>query len=306
MIMNKMMKLAAVLCCAMTTTVVNAQTTEEESISDKYFRLSKIADENPSDWKNQLEVAHILLNKESGFYNQTRAMKYYERIYHTATDINREIPDSILRETFTALIVQATDKKDAQKALYYIDEAKRAEKVGVDLEDASLQNDAWGYFYNLIVGKSAKALSFIMDFRDKVTERNISGIENTDITTAMAFESVLSTYKKMFGDKLIEITFDGKKYIIIASKDWNIEKPLMGWMGSFDDNSGDDNNKPKLMYGEDGKVYDDIHGEMSFSYKWDKKNGIVPQEDANARLITVTPEQRQKMVEAYHKYLNKK
>ena len=49
MIMNKMMKLAAVLCCAMTTTVVNAQTTEEESISDKYFRLSKIADENPSD-----------------------------------------------------------------------------------------------------------------------------------------------------------------------------------------------------------------------------------------------------------------
>ena len=145
-----------------------------------------------------------------------------------------------------------------------------------------------------------------MDFRDKVTERNISGIENTDITTAMAFESVLSTYKKMFGDKLIEITFDGKKYIIIASKDWNIEKPLMGWMGSFDDNSGDDNNKPKLMYGEDGKVYDDIHGEMSFSYKWDKKNGIVPQEDANARLITVTAEQRQKMVEAYHKYLNKK
>ena len=293
--------LAAVLCCAMTTTVVNAQTAEEESISDKYFRLSKIADENPSDWKTQLEVAHILLNKESGFYNQTRAMKYYERIYHTATDINREIPDSILRETFTALIIQATDKKDPKGALFYTDEAKRAEKVGVDFGDASLQIEGWGYIYNYILGNGANALPFIMDFRNKVTERNIPGIENTDLTTAMVFESVLSTYKKMFGDKLIEITFDGKKYILIAMKDWNIEKPFMGWMGGLDDNQDD---RPKLMYGEDGKVYDDIHGQMFCSFNWDRKS-VTPQESTNARLITVTPEQRQKMVEAYHKYLNK-
>ena len=299
-----MMTLVAVLCCAMTTTVVNAQTTEVESISDKYFRLSKIADENPSDWKSQLEVAHILLNKESGFYNQTRAMKYYERIYHTATDINREIPDSILRETFTALIIEATDKKDAKKALFYTGEAKRAEKVGVDLGDTSLQIEGWGYFYNLIVGKSVNALPHIMDFRDKVTEMNLPGIENTDLSTAMAFESVLSTYKKMFGDKLLEITLDGKKYIIIASKDWNIEKPFMGWMGDIEDTDND--NKPRLMYGEDGKVYDNVHGQMSFSYKWDKKNGIVPQVDANAKLINVTPEQRQKMIEAYREYMKKK
>ena len=97
--MKKRLMTLALLCCAMTTTVVNAQTAENESTSDKYFRLSKIADENPSDWKAQLEVGHILLDKESGFYNQTRAARYYERIYHTATDFNKEIPDSVLRET---------------------------------------------------------------------------------------------------------------------------------------------------------------------------------------------------------------
>ncbi|MBR3110972.1 MAG: hypothetical protein IKH35_07280 [Prevotella sp.] len=70
---------AAVLCCAMTT-VVNAQTAETESNMDKYLRLSKEADENPTNWQAQLEVGHMLLDKESGVYNQSRAARYYERI----------------------------------------------------------------------------------------------------------------------------------------------------------------------------------------------------------------------------------
>jgi len=57
--------LAAVLCCFIS---VNAQTTETESNSERYLRLSKEADENPSDWKAQMEVVHILTDKNSGFY----------------------------------------------------------------------------------------------------------------------------------------------------------------------------------------------------------------------------------------------
>ena len=70
-------------CCAMTT-VVNAQTAEPESKMDKYLRLSKEADENPTNWQAQLEVGHMLLDKESGVYNQSRAARYYERIYQQA------------------------------------------------------------------------------------------------------------------------------------------------------------------------------------------------------------------------------
>ena len=65
--------------CAMTT-VVNAQTAEPESKMDKYLRLSKEADENPTNWQTQLEVGHMLLDKESSLYNQSRAARYYERI----------------------------------------------------------------------------------------------------------------------------------------------------------------------------------------------------------------------------------
>ena len=63
-----MMTLAAVLCCFIS---VNAQTTETESNSEKYLRLSKEADENPTDWKAQMEVVKILTDKTVGFTTST-------------------------------------------------------------------------------------------------------------------------------------------------------------------------------------------------------------------------------------------
>lgn len=59
---------------------------------------------------------------------------------------------------------------------------------------------------------------------------------------------------------------------------------------------------PMVLYGEDGKVYDDKHGKMEYGFDW-YKNGVVPKEGVNMRLITVTPERRQQMVEAYRNYL---
>ena len=127
-----MMTLAAVLCCFIS---VNAQTTETESNSERYLRLSKEADENPTDWKAQMEVVYILTDKNSGFYNQQRATRYLERIYHTATDYNKEVPDSVLRLSLVTLITLAFDKKDLDKTLFYIDELKHAKKVGVEISN---------------------------------------------------------------------------------------------------------------------------------------------------------------------------
>ena len=62
----------------------------------------------------------------------------------------------------------------------------------------------------------------------------------------------------------------------------------------------------RIMQGrEDGKVYDNLHGEMNYSF-FCNKDGIVPHEESNARLITVTPEHRQQMVKAYRNYMEKR
>jgi len=79
--------------------------------------------------------------------------------------------------------------------------------------------------------------------------------------------------------------------------EWNIEKPFMGWKKDTDQES--------LYYCcDDGKITDELHGQMEFNFNYDK-DGVMPKEGANARLITVTPEHRQQLVEAYRKYMKK-
>ena len=297
--------MAAIFCCAMTT-VVNAQTAEPERNMDKYLRLSKEADENLTNWQAQLEVGHMLLDKESGVYNQSRAAKYYERIYQQAAGFNKEVPDSVFFESVVALMTVASDKKDVKKALFYIDELMRAEKMGVDVNRDYVITCGWmGVVYNLMNGDAAKALLYMLDMRKLATAEKKPGIDYSDPMTVLLYENLLSEYRKTFGDRLPEFTLDGKKYIVIAMNKWNVEMPLMGWMGGVGDDGNDEiANELKLFYGEDGKVYDDMHGEMNYSFNF-TKDGFVPQEGYNVRMITVTPEQRQKMVDAYHNYMKK-
>ena len=292
--MKKIILFAAFACFAALNS--NAQTEEPESKIEKMLRLTKTANENPTDWKAQLEAGHFLLDKENGMYNQSQAEKYYERIYHLATDYNKEIPDSVILETGTMLMTVATDKKNVDKALFYIDEMIRAQKVGVDISDDYMNSFAfWGMLYSM--EDMVKPLAYMMNLRKRLTTNKTPGIEYTDVFTAVLFERMMEKYRDMFGDKVMELTFDGKKYIMISKGDWNIEKPLVGWMRQLE-------GIPTLVYGEDGKVYDDKHGYMEYGFDYGK-NGIVPKEAVNMRLITVTPERRQQMVEAYHNYLKK-
>ena len=298
------MVLVFAFCCAMTT-AVNAQTAETESKMDKYLRLSKEADENPTNWQAQLEVGHILLDKESGVYNQSRAAKYYERIYQQAVGVNKEVPDSVFLESVVMLMTVATDKKDVNKVLFYIDELMRADKIGMNINrDYVTSYNVMAIVFNLMNNNAAKALCNIQDARKLLIADKKVGIDYSDPMTVMLYENLLSEYRKSYGDKLTELTLDGKKYVIIANGSWNVEMPLMGWLGGLGNDGGDKSKELKLFYGEDGKVYDDMHGEMNYGFNY-TKDGFVPKEDYNVRMITPTPEQRQKMVDAYHSYMKK-
>jgi hypothetical protein len=298
------MVLAFAFCCAMTT-AVNAQTAETESKMDKYLRLSKEADENPTNWQAQLEVGHILLDKESGVYNQSRAARYYERIYQQAVGVNKEVPDSVFLESVVMLMTVATDKKDVNKVLFYIDELMRADKIGMNINrDYVTSYNVMAIVFNLMNNNAAKALCNIQDARKLLIADKKVGIDYSDPMTVILYENLLSEYRKAYGDKLTELTLDGKKYVIIAMNKWNVEMPLMGWLGGLGNDGGDKSKELKLFYGEDGKVYDDMHGEMNYGFNY-TKDGFVPKEGYNVRMITPTPEQRQKMVDAYHSYMKK-
>lgn len=298
--MKKIIVLAVIACFAAMN--VNAQTAETESKEEKMLRLTKAADENPTDWKAQMEAGDFFLGKENGMYNHVQAEKYYERLFHLATDYSKEIPGSVIGKTGFALVMlaMAPEKNDPDLALSYIDAMRRANTAGMASEEnLTYMFDVMGVMYSSLNGEGERSLYYMTELRERLTKDKKLGIEYTDVMTAMLYEAIMSKYKKMFSDKLLELTVDGKKYIALSMNEWNIEKPFAGWMEETE------GGQKSLYYCcDDDTVTDDLHGEMVFSFNSDK-DGVKPQDNANARLITVTPECRQQLVEAYRKYMKK-
>lgn len=290
--MRKIFVMAVFACFAAMN--VNAQTEGTESKNEEMLRLTKAADENPTDWKAQLEAGHFLLD------NPSQAEKYYERLFHLATDYNKAVPDSVIREAGWTLAVtsMAPEKGDLDRALFYIDMMRHADKMGVDMSDGyTYMFDVIGVICGMMKEESERSLYYMTELRNHLAKDKKPGIEYTDMMTAMLYDELMSKYRETFGDKLLEVTIDGKKYIALSMNEWNIEKPFMGWKKDTDQES--------LYYCcDDGTVTDDLHGQWEFNFYYDK-DGVKPQEGANARLITVTPERRQQLVEAYRKYLKK-
>ena len=148
---------------------------------------------------------------------------------------------------FTAVranTIKASDKKDLKKALFYIDELMRAEKIGMDVnKDYVLTCGMMGAVFNLMKGDAAKALCYMLDMRKLAADDKKEGIDYSNPMTVILYENLLSEYRKTFGDKLTELTLYGKKYVIIAKGSWNVEMPLMGWLGGLSDDGGDKANE---------------------------------------------------------------
>ena len=286
------------LMCVMTANV-NGQNSNETP-QQKYERLAKVADADPTNWEKQLEAGHFLLDKEQGMYDMIGAMKYYERIYHLAADVNRVVPDSVFQEASVTLMFTAMNQQDLKTAMFYGDELNRYARVTKNEEStAPMLVNTMATLLEMSSGRTLEAASRLSDLRADLSRREFPGVEHTDMMMMLLYDMVLGEYMELVKDKLIEVTIEGKPYVILAAGNWNVEKPLMDWMDSGKDSY-------TVFIDEAGKVYDDLHGEIKFNFNWsEKEKAVVKSEDTNTRIITVTPERRQQLIEAYKKYLKK-
>ncbi|MBQ7141946.1 MAG: hypothetical protein IJR84_02645 [Bacteroidaceae bacterium] len=298
--MNTRKFFGAVLLLLCTVTLQMSGQNANETLRQKYERLEKDADANPTDWQKQYAVAQMLIQKDSELHDQEKADKFYERIYHIVSDINDVVPDSVYNEGCYILMLNAMNKSDIEKTVFYAEELIR---------HAKLKNDIQNSFYiganalmapiMIMLERSAGGLDKLLELRKIMEERNYNGVENTDAMLAFFYDQTYSEYREWVADKLMEVTIEGKPYVLIAMGDWNVEQPFMGWSVDKPDNK-------VVFVDENLKVYDDLHGAMQFNFSWDGQNtAIVKAENTTVRLITVTPEHRQQMVEAYKKYLMK-
>jgi hypothetical protein len=293
---KKMIGVALMLMCAVTLQVSGQNA--NETLRQKYDRMEKDADANPTDWQKQYAVAQMLIQKDSELHDQEKANKFYERIYHLVSDINDVVPDSVYNEGCYILMLNAMNKSDIEKTVFYAEELIR---------HAKLKNDMQNSFYiganalmapiMIMLERSAGGLDKLLELRKIMEGRNGNGVENTDAMLAFFYDQTYNEYREWVADKLMEITIEGKPYVLIAMGDWNVEQPLMGWSVDKPDNKA-------VLVDENLKVYDDLHGAMQFDFNWNEETtSIVKTANTTVRLITVTPERRQQMVEAYKKYL---
>lgn len=293
---KKMIGVALMLMCAVTLQVSGQNA--NETLRQKYDRMEKDADANPTDWQKQYAVAQMLIQKDSELHDQEKANKFYERIYHLVSDINDVVPDSVYNEGCYILMLNAMNKSDIEKTVFYAEELIR---------HAKLKNDMQNSFYiganalmapiMIMLERSAGGLDKLLELRKIMEERNYNGVENTDAMLAFFYDQTYSEYREWVSDKLMEINIEGKPYVLIAMGDWNVGQPFMGWSVDKPDNK-------VVLVDENLKVYDDLHGAMQFDFNWNEETtSIVKTANTTVRLITVTPERRQQMVEAYKKYL---
>ncbi len=295
---KKMIGVALMLMCAVTLQVSGQNA--NETLRQKYDRMEKDADANPTDWQKQYAVAQMLIQKDSELHDHEKANKFYERIYHLVSDINDVVPDSVYNEGCYILMLNAMNKSDIEKTVFYAEELIR---------HAKLKNDMQNSFYiganallapiMIMLERSAGGLDKLLELRKNIEERNYNGVENTDAMLAFFYDQTYSEYREWVSDKLMEINIEGKPYVLIAMGDWNVGQPFMGWSVDKPDNK-------VVLVDENLKVYDDLHGAMQFDFNWNEETtSIVKTANTTVRLITVTPERRQQMVEAYKKYLKK-
>lgn len=288
--------MALLVMCAMTLHVSG----QNETLRQKYERLEKDADAHPTDWKKQYEVARMLIEKDSELHDQEKAGKFYERIYHLVADIKADMPDSVFYESAFIALLNAVNRQDAQQALDYGEELIRYAKAKNDTNDSfAISTTAIIAPIMMMLERPSGGVDWLLELRKMMKNGNIQGVENTDMMLAALYEQALDEYREWASDKLMEIDIEGKTYVLIAMGLWNVEQPFVGWMGG-------DSDTQSLFVDENMKVYDDLHGTMECNFNWDNEtHSIVKSPNTTAHLITVTPEQRQKYVEAYRKYINK-
>jgi hypothetical protein len=87
-------------------------------------------------------------------------------------------------------------------------------------------------------------------------EQRIQNMDETNIVLEMALEMFLTEQTEHFRHALPVIYIDGKRYLILQTEFWNMERPLVGWLAQSElpadakDDAAKDSDT--ILLGDDG------------------------------------------------------
>ena len=223
--------LVAILCCAMTTTV-HAQDKVEQALK-LAEQKAKFADENVENGKVQYEAAISFISDDLGEKKDLdRALTYANR----ALKIAQEHPapqDTLKGLTCYALGMIYMWKQSWENCFDYMEMAMDAFQEELGRYDPVTNGTKLVYGYFMAGAQPLRAFPLILQaFTDNSMAPQNKRIENIDkafIAQSMALEMLIADYTKRMSHAVPAVIHEGKSYYVIQTKDWNMERPLVGW-----------------------------------------------------------------------------
>lgn len=225
-------KAAMTLLLFFATTTTWAQNTIEQALKFAEKKV-KLADENPKNGKMQYEAAMAFINDELGERKDfDRALTYANR----ALKIAREYPapqDTLQGLTCMGLGMIYLGKGEYENATDFMEMAMDAFEVELG-RDNPVTNGVKLVYGGMMMGPQpvrgfTKVQEAMFDNSLAPKNKRIENMEEANIVLESALELLIADQTKRFRYALPMIFIDGKKYVIVQTADWNMERPLVGW-----------------------------------------------------------------------------
>ena len=310
------MTLAAVLCCAMTTTV-NAQNEEEEALKELEAK-TKLADKNPTNGKMQYEAATACISDALGEKRDyDRALTYANR----ALKIAQEHPapqDTLKGLACYALTMIYMGKQSWDNAIDFMEMTVDAFQEELGRFDPVTNGTKLLYGYMMMSANPFRGFPLIQDaFLDNELapqDKRIDNMPQVGIVQELALEMLIAAHTRQYYHGVPRIYVDCQPYYIVQTSDWNIERPLVGWMvpnmlrseAENDAYEGDpsivcdENFQFKVLSKEERKKYS-----MNFNFKhFLKKPRHIEVEDCSAGIIFPQPANYDKLLTKFREFKN--
>ena len=221
----------AIFCCAMTTTV-HAQDKVEQALK-LAEQKAKFADENMENGKVQYEAAVSFISDDLGEKKDLdRALTYANRAYKIS--LEHPAPQDTLKGlSCYALGMIYMWKQSWENCFDYMEMAMDAFQEELGRYDPVTNGTKLVYGYFMAGAQPLRAFPLILQaFTDNSMAPQNKRIENIDkafIAQSMALEMLIADYTKRMSHAVPAVIHEGKSYYVIQTKDWNMERPLVGW-----------------------------------------------------------------------------
>ena len=263
--------LAAAVCCM----AAMAQSQAEEAV--KYMEQKvKLADAKPKDGKVQLDAATACINDVLGDRKDLqRGLAYAGRALEIA-EAQTVLKDTLLGQANYVLGAIYMQQNDYAKACEYFERSMNAFERELGADDPVTNGTKLVYSYMMMQAQPFRAFPYIQEafYHNSIApeDKRITNMDEAHVVLEASLEMLIAAYTNLYRTAVPTVVIDGNRYLLVQSGDWNIERPLVGWLVPTLLRSDEEN---AAFVGDEGIVCD---GDFNFT--------VIPAGDKEKTALT--------------------